>query len=467
MASASNTANSTANSTAISAEDVVSKGEYYFTEEYALKQQLNEKIRSCFLNGIEKLENKECSELVAEHGLASLHLHFPIQKVRLLEAYLMKHLRDELYYWTYAVSKENLGLEQEFFIDNLIVFRIHYPYALAHKAKGVLNPPVQLAEKINIGLGDLRNKHMIAHRVSDFKRQKVGRWLGLLDETNSYSPEEYHGDIPKPARSHGPHIDTWYGHSYDGINLWLAIDGVNEDNTVILYPEMFGHPVDYDPASMYIKAGNQLTKPVKHAMKPGELLVFNPEMLHGTQVNISEQTRVALTTRLNPDVPRFNQGASFHFQHWRSSNDVAKKKYSKISIFPASQYGGKKSIPEKTHTIVQKSIKVNCSKKLVANEPVAVCASSVLPAGDKMALNCRNARLVIVRSPKGLFALSRNCPHKGIDLIDGYHDDDTIYCPGHGIVFNLANGESSCSAFKLRQFKAEDIDGMIVVTRIR
>ena len=46
----------------------------------------------------------------------------------------------------------------------------------------------------------------------------------------AYNARSYHGDLPTLARSHGPHIDTWYGHSFDGFNVWLSIDGVNADH---------------------------------------------------------------------------------------------------------------------------------------------------------------------------------------------------------------------------------------------
>jgi hypothetical protein len=45
------------------------------------------------------------------------------------------------------------------------------------------------------------------------------------------------------------------------MNLWWSIDGVNVDNTVILYPDMFGRPLQYDPKSMYLAAGVPVSKP--------------------------------------------------------------------------------------------------------------------------------------------------------------------------------------------------------------
>ena len=130
-----------------------------------------------------------------------------------------------------------------------------------------------------------------------------------------------------PARAHGPHVDTWYGHSYDGMNLWWSIDGVNADNTVILYPEMFGRPLKYDPKSMYVAPGVPLSKPHHVEMCPGQLLIFNPETLHGTQVNVSNDTRIALTTRLNPGQPRFNDDAPFNFEHWFVSTDLERRRF--------------------------------------------------------------------------------------------------------------------------------------------
>jgi len=317
-------------------EAITTQGRYYRLRDYALRDELMAKIIGAFHEGIEALAGKACRDAVARDGLKAMHRHFPIEKISQLEAFLMKRLKDELYYWSFRVGADTLGLDDPFYVVHLIVFRIHYPYLLARKARALEEAPVAWGDRVRLGTAALKDWRMFG----DY-------WvkLGKSRRTNAerpvvFNPAAYHGTIPLPARSHGPHIDTWYGHSYDGINLWLAVDGVNVDNTVILYPEMFGRPVSYDPVSMYIAPGIELPPPQKILLAPGELLVFNPECLHATQVNISDETRVALTTRINPAKPRYAADAPFHLEHWYASEDLRRRKFSAIKLFSAARHPG-------------------------------------------------------------------------------------------------------------------------------
>ena len=44
----------------------------------------------------------------------------------------------------------------------------------------------------------------------------------------------------------------------------------------------------------FIRAGYRLPKPTFTPLAAGEMLVFDPETLHGTHLNVTESTRVAL-----------------------------------------------------------------------------------------------------------------------------------------------------------------------------
>jgi nitrite reductase/ring-hydroxylating ferredoxin subunit len=259
-------------------------------------------------------------------------------------------------------------------------------------------------------------------------------------------------------------MDTWYGHSYDGINLWLSIDGVNVDNTVILYPDMFGRPVEFDPVSMYLASGVQLTAPHKIALKPGELLVFNPEVLHGTQVNISGETRVALTTRVNPAEPRFSANAAFHMEHWYSSEDVKRRRFSSVKLFSVAEHEGEPSMEPRPRYEDPRTSHVRIDRKL-EDAPVPLCSAADLKPGHKMIVDLANAKLLLTRRGAEIRAFRRVCPHLGVDLADGSHDGDNIYCPGHGVAFSLDDGQSKCEAFKLKAFHAYEANGSIFVQR--
>lgn len=442
----------------VDTEALLRKGQLFVMDNYALRDEMYKKVEDAFLDGIESLETRDCRERVEADGLAQMHQHFPVSKVLLLEDYLIKRLRSDLYYWSFRVGQEDLGLDHTFYVDHLIMMRIHYPFFIARQATNVQEPSFPLSEKLRLGMAALKNWRLMVNsvdKVISHKKTKSGKVI-------KHDPDTYHKNLPRPARSHGPHMDTWYGHSYDGINLWWSIDGVNEDNTIILYPEMFGFSPDYDPSSMYVADGFPLTKPLRPPLDPGQLLVFNPEMLHGTQVNIGNDTRVVISTRLNPETPRFNGDAAFHFENWHSSEDLRRKKVSTISVFPAKKYQGEPSHTVQSGSPVEKTVTIQCTKPLTHGESLQICASADLEVGKKLAVNLENAKVFLYRDNQGVRAFGRICPHLGIDLVDGYHDENLINCPGHGVAFSLVDGSSPrCEKFKLRQYSAFEQDGMI------
>lgn len=442
-------------------EPMIRKGVYHITDSYALRDELDAKVHQAFYQGIERLESAACRQAVERDGLRNIHKHFPVEKVELLEEHILRTLRDELYYWTYRVGAENLGLSHPFYVDHLIVIRIHYPYMVARKGGPSLTPPMDYADRARLALAALGNPEILVNQVSRAfrKRQKV------REHKLAFNPVAYHGEIPTPARAHGPHVDTWYGHSYDGINLWLSIDGVEEDNTVILYPEMFGRPVDYDRASMYLAPGFPLPAPTKLAMKPKDLLLFNPEMLHGTQVNISEHTRLALTTRLNPHTPRFNDDAPFNMEHWFSSEDLQHRRFGAIKLFAANKHQGEPSLEASIPPLDSRTRRITLEAPVEVGSTTILCRSEELAEGEKLAVDAPNLKLLVFRTKAGIKAFERRCPHRAVDLIDGYHSDSEIFCPGHGVAFSLATGKSKCADFRLLERPVIECDGRIVLER--
>ncbi len=440
---------------------LLDEGAYYILDNYAMREEMYARVVASFLDGICALAGRACRDRVAEAGLGQMHKYFPVEDVLLLEDYLLRRLRNDLYYWSFCVGREDLGLESEFYVDYLIVIRIHYPFTVARKAHQVRHPAKPLSEQARLILAGARDWRLLANLLG--RRLRAVFRIRAHKDPNAFNPADYHRSLPDPARSHGPHLDTWYGHSYDGVNLWWSIDGVNEDNTVILYPELFGLALPFDPRSMYVSPGVSLPRPVKPALSPGQLLVFNPEILHGTQVNISDSTRVVVSTRLNPGVPRFDPHAPFHFEHWFSSRDLEQRQFSRIRVFARTKYQGRRRQVRPRGTLVRTPAALDCPGKAKRAAPVKVCAAAALEPGGRLAVNLEDARLVLFRYNGGVRAYSRICPHLGIDLADGCYDGIHTYCPGHGIAFSIADGSSRCAAFRLRAYRAFERDGFIYV----
>jgi nitrite reductase/ring-hydroxylating ferredoxin subunit len=95
-----------------------------------------------------------------------------------------------------------------------------------------------------------------------------------------------------------------------------------------------------------------------------------------------------------------------------------------------------------------------------------VCASDTLGSGEKMLVNFSKESVVVIRSSTGLQAVSARCPHAGVNLIDGFHDEQYIYCPGHGVAYCLNDGSSKCDLLKLQVYKVYECDGQIFLLKV-
>lgn len=435
---------------------IVSRGAHVILDRCASHDEVFPKVTAAFFDSIRDLAGHDVEAATRRDGLRMLHAHFPTEKVLLLEEAVRQRLKETLYYWSYLVGRDDLKLEHPFYVDHLIVIRIHFPYRVARKAKAAAQPPSSRADLGDHLAAALGNPRILVNQAS--------RALRRPRKNSAYEPDAFHGSLTKPARSHGAHIDTWYGHSFDGINLWWSIDGVTVDNTVILYPDMFGRPIEFDPKSMYLAPGQQVSEPHQVDLAPGQLLLFNPEMLHSTQVNVSDFTRVALTTRVNPHRPRFNDEAPFNFEHWHSSRDLERRRFRSMDVFPAGKNRGAPSHEARPRLDRQKSdaIKVGAA---VGSGPA--CAASLVKPGSKLAIDFADAKVMVFRDAAtgALKAYSRACPHVGVDLIDGWHDDKEAHCPGHGLRFRWRDGESNCEGMRLKSFIVVERDGYIHVSR--
>ena len=123
--------------------------------------------------------------------LSDLHLFLPPDLVDSCSQYVSRKLSKFLFNWAFQYINSRLSkhLNGPFYIDKEIYIRINLPYNLHHK-------------------GTSSKTTHPNHRLSSY---------------NNY--------LPKAFWAHGPHKDSWYGHSLNALNFWMA---VNDLNTLIL-----------------------------------------------------------------------------------------------------------------------------------------------------------------------------------------------------------------------------------------
>jgi nitrite reductase/ring-hydroxylating ferredoxin subunit len=434
----------------------LNNGNYLIFHNFTQKPFYYNFVKQIIFNGIEKFAGRECRQAIEKNGLDSMHEYFPVDKVSCLDVFIRKHIQRLQVEMAYSFCKNDLKLASEFFIapESLFV-RISYPFEVAIKSKVTYPQYESYRDKLLKPSKQLKLREFIKTVKNNTKNlfKKPPKQIG------------YHENYPYAAHVYAPHLDSWYRVPLNGINLWWSIAGVIEDNSMVLYPETFGRYIEYNPKLAYIPPGNTLTKPHKLALPDGSLLVFNSDLLHGSHLNISNLTRIAIAFRVIQHKPTFNPNSSNReFSGWYSSEDIARGEFGKLIKFPKKDnwgilYEGRQK------PYVEKRLSITLNSKRSEGMPIALCPSHTLNVGEKMLVNFQKESLVILRTLEGLRAVSAFCPHLNANLIDGFHDEQHIYCPGHAVAFSLTDGSSKCKLLKVRVYKVYDRDDKIFIEK--
>lgn len=82
----------------------------------------------------------------------------------------------------------------------------------------------------------------------------------------------------------------------------------------------------------------------------------------------------------------------------------------------------------------------------------AVADEAALDEDDMLAVQFGDRRVIVFRTPKGIFATDRRCTHQGADLMRGYLEGEVIECPVHQGRFNVRTGAAlnapACEALR-------------------
>lgn len=437
------------------------KGDYFVFNNFKQKQEFYAYIQQIIFRGIEKIEGQDCRREVEQNGLSQMHLYFPVDKLMYLDVYVRERSRQLMMQMAYSFCKHDLKFTTEFFIiPDDFLFKISYPFEIAVKSKASYKQYVEYKQaraKKTIPL----NSYQFLRKV----KQDVKAWIKDIPKSSTPTTKGYHDHYPYAANAYGPHLDSWYGSALDGINLWWALAGVKEDNSMIFYPETFGRYIKYKQDYAYLPPGVTVTKPYKVELLDGSVLVFNSDLLHGSQLNISNLTRIVISPRVTLGKPQFNPDSQItEFSGWYSSEDIAKGNWENPRKFSMKEnFGVLYQGRQKPH--VEKRIAITVNSSLSDGKPIDLCPSETVGIGEKMLVNLQKESIIIFRTKDGLQAMSALCPHMKINLIDGFHDEQQIYCPGHGVAFSLEDGTSKCKLLKLHVYKACDREGRIFLEK--
>lgn len=356
---------------------------------------------------------KDFVELHVEHSnkfrcenLHDLHKWLPVELLSSCQAYVTSKLKKQLMSWALSVGRDRLLFKGDFYIDREIYVRINYPFDIASNGRSSAESDPN-------------------HRLTKYNK---GR--------------------PRQTWGHGPHKDSWYGHSHTAINLWFAVCGTNEHSTMTLYPDHAYKATAFNAESMYASYSERLGLNAPLKLERGENFIFDPELLHSTRLNTSDQTRVVLTLRLAASEPVFSNKIKHDiYDFWVMSDDIengvfdAKKVgyLTEIADYPETYSDQRKYVHE-----VKSALDLSVGSLQREDFQVADDVIFEIVGGD---VDCLG-----VWSQGFLYKFGKLCPHVGAPLIGGYLDMNklSVKCPAHGVEFCIKSGKSGSNKLRLR-----------------
>jgi 3-phenylpropionate/trans-cinnamate dioxygenase ferredoxin subunit len=419
--------------------------------DYPDKERLLGEVRKAAFDGIELFAGREIRRKVESAGLPLLHRYYPAEYVNLLQTYITEQTTRSVIKWSAKLGRQCVGIQDDFYVQDLLIVRLHYPHdEPAVSVNEIKEPSLPLRLRWGFGARIESVKAALASRtvfrhpgqMMKYLKQRKGRERELL-----------------PYRCHGPHLDSWLGQPIGSLSVWLAIAGVEQDNSMCLYPETLDQPLPQNTA-LYFGSGCQLPKPTRPEIQDGDVYVFSTDILHSSQVNISGKTRFALTTRVSAGTPVFDGSNLWFIERWHLANELLAGKY-RCRTIKASEH----TMHRPAGTSQPACLTIRSDKEFQKGQPQAVAESHVLSEGKRIVVEFpEGKRIMILRVGGRLSAFSARCPHAGYRLDDGWYDERVMACPGHGLEFDTRTGESKSECFRLAKFDVKEENGTIYVS---
>lgn len=399
----------------------------YHARDLAAWENMTGRVLEEIISTVGKMKGAAAAQLLREQGIERLHEVIDTEDVTALRNQVLEQLRQPLLSMAAAVGRQILGWDGDFYVDDYLILRINFPYEVARKA----NPGSE-----NPGIGRLS-----ATVRDQFQARKV------IDPV--YAPKDYHRGHPPAAWAHGPHIDSWAGHSRDGRNIWWAIGDVPAEAGMVLYPELADVSLPCERRTLYLQAGYRLPVPTYLPLQAGEMLVFDPEVLHGTHLNTTDATRVAISMRLNASRPTFDPACFYSREFWRRAADIEQGHDEVLHLRREDNFGAPVT-PAPVQT--PPTVPVIAGTLDQAAGLIHGQLPATLPDTGRVIVDAAPYRIMLVRTGDGTRAYDAACPHYGVDLADGGCDADKVYCPACAISFDLQTGKSSCPSLTLQSY---------------
>lgn len=247
-----------------------------------------------------------------------------------------------------------------------------------------------------------------------------------------------------------PHQDSWYEYPTNSINIWIAVGAVRLGNGLSIYPQVYGKSLCYTEDGR-ILPDRCFGRALNFELEPGDVIVFQGEHLHGSEINSTDETCHAIGFRLTLDRPKFLTQSPHKFIYFGSSSLMAKLAQLPLKVSrrlaELAQLLGVARLAKPLASATKFDETSADFPRLLLAKAVADRAMLVFNASELTVGEIRPISQQLCAARLGKYwvvVFSRHCPHEGADLAAGYVQDGCIVCPWHNLPFSMNSGASPC-----------------------
>lgn len=267
--------------------------------------------------------------------------------------------------------------------------------------------------------------------------------------------------------AHGPHRDSWVDCPDNVVNIWIAIGPVRRGNGLTIFAQDYRKRLAF--RNGYIAPNQALHFPMAFDLEPGDAILFHSDHVHGSELNITDSTRFAISHRITFGKPRFPYGHYHHYLHaglaagplWWLAQVPANLQLSYLTdrlrrlMWKA---GLVESAGSKQASSGDEGGGESRGQEIVelSNHGGSIAIAD-LPIG---AIRAVSKSVCVARLGEDEFvAMSRWCPHAGGDLACGWIAEARPVCPMHNLSFDPGTGVTACRALAPLKIYACSIQG--------
>ena len=203
---------------------------------------------------------------------------------------------------------------------------------------------------------------------------------------------------------HGQHKDSWRFHPKNTINVWIALSEANDTNGLSILPKSANYQPKFDEQAQEIASGVK-TYPSQQwvtDMQAGDAAIFEAELLHGSIINTSKNTRACLSMRCAPSEPKFHKDLTYNY---------IKVEDGKFDNLSWSKLSTKNNFAPLSRDITFK--------------PAEELHTGFIPESY-------DNQKIVIKIDGDLKEFPRHCPHAGTDMLNGeLNEHGDLICPSH------------------------------------